>query len=948
MYVLRLSLFGFLLAGLMGLSSPIQAQQGTLTGRVTEVETNQPLGGAQISIRGGGQSTGTLSNETGNYTIELPAGRYDIFVEFLGYVTGSFEGVVVRPGSATAFDMQLTSTRVALDPLVVTASRGRPEKIVDAPATTYLVGSVAIQERAVQTPVEHLRAAPGVDIISEGISATNVVVRGFNNIFSGSLHALTDHRLAGVPSLRVNLLHFIPSNNEDIDRMEVVLGPGSALYGPNTANGVLHILTKSPLDSASQGTTVTLGGGERSVLQGSFRTSYLVNKRLGVKLSGQYLQGNEWEYTDLGEKAARDAADANPAVCQAGLVIRGYTSGGAQQACGRVGIRDFDLKRYGIEARADYRFSPDGTVILTYGRTSATGIELTGLGAGQTEDWIYQFYQARMNKGRFFAQAYYNTSDAGDSWLLRDGVPLVDKSTLFVAQAQHGFSLFDDRQDFTYGIDVFRTRPDTEGTINGVYEEEDNMDEWGVYLQSKTVLSPKFDLILAGRVDDHSMLPDKVFSPRAALVFKPNEDQSIRFTYNRAFSTPSSLNLFLDISAGLAPNAQLAALGYTVRAFGTGPNGYGFQNPDGSLKGMRSPFAPGQFLPASPTVMWPMAMGVLQAQIANGALPASLAALLPVLAGLSPSSSDIGVMLLNTSDFSLSTPVPGAIPDTPGIRESYTETFEVGWQGILADKIRVSADVYYTKKNDFTSPLLVQNRLLVLNGNDVGAFITTPIYTAIYLQAKAAGASDAVAAATAAAQTAVIVPQLATGIGSVPLGVAATQEIASQGADLIVSYLNVGDIDFWGADLAFSWFVDDKFTLSGTYSHVEDDWFLVAGQAPLALNAPRDKGSLGLAFRDAKAGFNAEARARFTTQFPAESAGYVGTECIQDHDGGFFEEKCVEGATLVDVNLGYKIPRTPATLQVAVTNLFDTPYRSFVGVPDIGRFAMIRMKYDIH
>ncbi len=110
-----------------------------------------------------------------------------------------------------------------------------------------------IQERPVQTPVEHLRAAPGVDIISEGIQATNVVVRGFNNIFSGALHALTDHRLAGVPSLRVNLLHFIPSNNEDIDRMEVVLGPGSALYGPNTANGVLHILTKSPLDSASRG-----------------------------------------------------------------------------------------------------------------------------------------------------------------------------------------------------------------------------------------------------------------------------------------------------------------------------------------------------------------------------------------------------------------------------------------------------------------------------------------------------------------------------------------------------------------------------------------------------------------------------------------------------------------------------------------------------------------------
>ena len=88
--------------------------------------------------------------------------------------------------------------------------------------------------------------------------------------------------------------------------------------------------------------------------------------------------------------------------------------------------------------------------------------------------------------------------------LQKDGVDLVDNSKLFVAQVQHGFSFWDDRQDFTYGIDYFGTRPDTDGSINGSYEDSDNMDEWGVYLQSKTVLSPKFDLVLAGRMASHS------------------------------------------------------------------------------------------------------------------------------------------------------------------------------------------------------------------------------------------------------------------------------------------------------------------------------------------------------------------------------------------------------------------------------------------------------------
>jgi iron complex outermembrane receptor protein len=903
---------------------------------VTSSEDGAPVDGAQVQVLGTGEATGTISNAQGIYSISLSPGTYSIVVEHLGYVTERFDDVEVSSQGTTEFDLLLTPTLVALSELVVTASK-REEKLVEAPATVYLVGTTEIQERPVATPVEHLREAPGVDIIQHGIQATNVVVRGFNNIFSGSLHALTDHRLAGVPSLRVNLLHFIPANNEDIERMEVVLGPGSALYGPNTANGVLHILTRSPLDSASQGTTLSLAGGNRSVFQGDFRTSYLVNRRLGVKLSGQYIRGKEWEYTDRGEAAAREVAVNTPTVCQAGLIIRGYSNAEAVEACSRVGVRDFDLERYGLEARADYQFAEDGTAILTYGRTSATGIELTGLGAGQTDGWTYQFFQGRMNKGRFFAQAYLNTSDAGDgTYLLRDGVALVDKSKLFVAQAQHGFSLFDDRQDFTYGIDIFRTRPETEGTINGTYEDEDEINEWGIYLQSKTALSDKFDLVLAGRVDDHSMLPEKVYSPRAALVFKPAEDQSLRFTYNRAFSTPTSLNFFLDISAGLAPNESLAALGYTVRAFGTGKDGYSFQDADGSLHGMRSPFAPGQLLPASPVVMWPMVVGVLQSM---GSIDAQTAELLSQL-----DASGLGIMLLNTASGALDPLEATTIPDVPGIRESYTETYEVGWQGVLDQKIRISADVYHTKKNDFISPLLVQNPLLLLNGQDIGAMLQASPLPGLLVQKYVAMGMDL---QTAMAQAAATITELATGAASIPAGVAASNDIPSQGPDLIVTYRNIGDVSYWGADLGFSWFIDDKFTLNGAYSWVEKDWFKIEDGAPIALNAPKNKGSLGLAFRDAIRGITAEARVRHTGEFPAESAGYVGTRCVANHDGGLFEEDCVEASTLVDVNFGYRIPRTSGELQLAITNLFDEPYRSFVGVPDIGRFIMARLKYDV-
>jgi outer membrane receptor protein involved in Fe transport len=119
------------------------------------------------------------------------------------------------------------------------------------------------------------------------------------------------------------------------------------------------------------------------------------------------------------------------------------------------------------------------------------------------------------------------------------------------------------------------------------------------------------------------------------------------------------------------------------------------------------------------------------------------------------------------------------------------------------------------------------------------------------------------------------------------------------------------------------------------------------GIVPIALNAPKVKGTFALAYRDARAGFNAEARLRLTSGFPAVSAGFVGTQCETGVTGALYEQACVEGYQLVDVTLGYKVPGTLATLQLAVSNLFNEPYRSFVGVPEVGRFLMVQAKYDL-
>ena len=232
----------------------------------------------------------------------MPPGTYTVVVTLLGYEAQRIEGIRVVAGETTLVGAQLVASAFQLNPVVVSASK-RQEKALDAPASVAVVDSRAVRSGPVTRPSTTCAPRPASTSRRRACSPRTSSLRGFNNIFSGSLHALTDNRIAGVPSLRVNLLHFIPATNEDIDRMEVVLGPGAALYGPNTADGVLHIITKSPLDA--QGTSISLAAGRRACSPGRSVRRICLSENFGVKISGQYLQAEEWAYDGSG-RAGRE------------------------------------------------------------------------------------------------------------------------------------------------------------------------------------------------------------------------------------------------------------------------------------------------------------------------------------------------------------------------------------------------------------------------------------------------------------------------------------------------------------------------------------------------------------------------------------------------------------------------------------------------------------------
>jgi len=528
-------------------------------------------------------------------------------------------------------------------------------------------------------------------------------------------------------------------------------------------------------------------------------------------------------------------------------------------------------------------------------------------------------------------------SDAGETYLLRNGAPIVDRSKLYVAQLQHGFSL-GQRQDFTYGLDLLYTDPVTEGSINGKYEDDDQTTEFGAYLQSETALTDRLSLVLAGRLDTHSALPEAVFSPRAALVFKPSEDQAFRLTFNRAFSTPSSLNQFLDLASPI-PDANAARLGYSLRIQGTGTTGFHFRQPDGSYL-MRSPFTPDELggpaqpVQANAALYWRAAVEVLRQA---GAIDGATAAYLNSLSGdaVNAISSNYFHPSLGTGKLA-----DLVLPDIEPIRESTSTTFEAGYRGVLGQRFLLAVDAWYSKRENLVTPLTISTPFVTLNPQETIAFLTQRFVSDRGMSPEQAQTQATLLACGATDGT------CPRGLATIPLGVITSPEVNANGAQVLTTYFNVEDeLDLYGLDLAATALLSESWSVSGTLSLVNEDMFETKRGEKVTLNAPKTKGSFSVAYRSLQNGFNAELRARYNDDFPVRSGVYNGTLCIGGTEPG--AEDCVKSYTLLDLVAGYRLRMIPgASIQLSVQNLLDEDYRSFPGVPAIGRMALLRLKYE--
>jgi iron complex outermembrane receptor protein len=518
------------------------AQTGRISGTVTDA-SKHPVAGAQVLISPAGLSA--ESGADGKYTVTgIPAGTYQLKVYRLGFKAHTASGIVVTAGQTMSHSITLEVAAVELGGVTISASR-RVEKVTDAPAAVTTIDAKAIEGTVGNSFAPALKGVPGLDFIQVGVTAAAVNARGFNSSFNTRMLQTEDGRIATLveSGLPAGVLTTIPK--VDISSVEVLTGPGSALYGPDASNGVITLTTKDP--KAAPGYTLEVSGGTRSFMDAQGRYAGVTsNGKWGYKLAGEYQSANDYTYAPSYQNPGGATL---PALPEKSTDFNTYVSRGN-------GLLAYYLENGG-------RLSVDAGASATY------GIGQTNLGRNQLVNYGYKHLQFKYTGARWFAQVYENSSTGGGTYQLNGFTtnsyshPTISSDSaktlssfpgegrLMAAEVQNNFSIgmlgesgvkaLDDTH-IIWGAQYRRDR--VSSYLHWLSDAQTGqailVEQKGGYVQIETPWSDMIRTVLSARYDQ----PDRYgsqFSPKAAILFSPVSDQTFRLTYGKAFKSPTIL-----------------------------------------------------------------------------------------------------------------------------------------------------------------------------------------------------------------------------------------------------------------------------------------------------------------------------------------------------------------------------------------------------------------------
>jgi len=398
--------------------------------------------------------------------------------------------------------------------MVVTAS-STEQNLKDAPASISVITQQDLQRKPVQNLKEVLKEVPGVQLTNEGDNRQGVSIRGLSSSYT----------LILVDGKRVNSRNAVFRHNDfdlnwipvdAIERIEVVRGPMSSLYGSDALGGVVNIITrkvgKSWHGSVTADTTIQEHRDRGDTYNGQFFTSGpLIDDVLGVKVYGSL--------------SKREKDDQQPTSTGETPRIEGFTS------------RD---------ANVEFNWTPnqDHDIDFSYGRDRQDR-DSDSLAKDRLERETYAIgHNGRWDLGnselRFYGEKLDNKDPASTGTITSESNTLDGKYVLPIGAIN---------QLLTFGGEYRHDKLNDPVNLTGGNSSETSANQYALFLEDEWRIIDPLALTAGLRMDDHETYGDH-WSPRAYLVYNATDTLTVKGGWSTAFKAPSLLQLSPDWTTG--------------------------------------------------------------------------------------------------------------------------------------------------------------------------------------------------------------------------------------------------------------------------------------------------------------------------------------------------------------------------------------------------------------
>ncbi len=418
---------------------------------------------------------------------------------------------------------QLTQISLAaLGNLKVTTVSKEPEEVWKTPAAIYVITQEDIRRSGATSIPEVLRLAPGVEVARIDSDHWSVGIRGFGNAFSKSVLVLIDGRSVYTPLFGGVYWEVQNLPLEDVDRIEVIRGPGGTIWGSNAVNGVINIITKKAKDT--HGALVSIGGGNVDQGTGEFRYGGGNGKGFDYRVYGMgFSRGPEFHLD-------HDPFDA--------------------WKTGQAGFRmDWDTQsRDSFTLQGDIYNGDDGerVAISSYSPPAQNNVDGIDEVSGGN---LLGHWKRKLDEGSDVqVLAYYDRTN-------RLGPPFGEDHDTFDADFQYHTTL-SRQQDFILGLGARLSPSDFIQTVPTVdflpHHQTDKL--YSAFAQDEIpILENQLWLTIGSKLEHNNYTGFEV-EPRASLLWTPTPRQTVWASVTRAVRTPSDLEEDLQLTGFVTAN----------------------------------------------------------------------------------------------------------------------------------------------------------------------------------------------------------------------------------------------------------------------------------------------------------------------------------------------------------------------------------------------------------